>query len=169
LSKPRLKESPGTNLLVSFLIRHPELSSLRYNPQTKKLTFGIYLHGLIEPARQHDFRSHVESYFVVCRDLEPGFSPLGDVTYAMWDGVTILSYEQSMERINATEVRLFMHLVRDYFHASLGEDVLLPLQPEELEAQEEIIERILSEKERLREESSIVAYRDGGKVFVYNK
>ena len=40
---------------------------------------------------------------------------------------------------------------------------------EDLELQEALIEQILLKKETWREEKSIVAYRDGGKVFVYNK
>jgi hypothetical protein len=43
------------------------------------------------------------------------------------------------------------------------------LPPEDLELQETLIEQILLKKEKLRDEKPIVAYRDGSKVFVYNK
>lgn len=168
VAKLRLKESLGTNLLISFLIRYPELSSLRYNPQQATLSFTMLIKDEVAPERQTEFVTFVANYFSACRELDPRFAPLGRVTHAAEDGVTVLVYEQKMDILSIPETRLFMQLVRD-FYPELGTEESVPLQEEEVYAQEEIIEQILGQKENLREEKLIVAYRDGGRVFVYNK
>jgi hypothetical protein len=168
LVKPRLKESLGTNLLVSFLIRYPHLSSLRYNRQSGSLSFTILLKGVITPQRQEEFVSFAEGYFAACRELDARFSPMGDVTHTSIEGVTMLVYEQPVALLNVGEIRLFMQLVADFYKNAVS-DEMVQMPAEELNAQEEIIEHILGQKEAWCDEKLIVAYRDGGKVFVYNK
>ena len=166
--KPRLKESLGTNLLVSFLIRYPQVSSLRYNSQAGTLSFTILLKGVITREQQGQFVTFAEGYFTACRELDARFAPMGDVAYTSMEGVTMLVYEQQVTLLNIGEIRLFMQLVADFYKGSISDEVA-QVSPEELDAQEEIIEQILGQKEAWCDEKLIVAYRDGGKVFVYNK
>jgi hypothetical protein len=168
LAKLRLKETLGTNLLVSLLIRYPELSSLRYNPQTATLSFTILLKAEVEAANRAEFAAKVATYFSVCQELDPKFSPPGSLEQSADDGVTVIVYEQQLEKVTIPETRLFMELVTDFYRGLIG-DTGMPLHEEEAFTQEEIIEHILGQKESLREERSIVAYREGGRVFVYNK
>jgi hypothetical protein len=163
-----LKESPGTNLLISFLIRYPELSSLRYNQASKTLSFTVLLKGEVAPERQAEFVDFLDGYYEACRIVDPKFPARGRVEHTTLDGVTVLVYEQPVEVLNIVEVRLLMQLFVEFYGNLIGAEAL-PLQEEELSAQEEIIESILGAKETWREEKSIVAYRDGGRVFVYNK
>ncbi|HEU4964106.1 MAG TPA: hypothetical protein VFV52_09695 [Bacilli bacterium] len=168
MAKPRLQESAGTNLLISLLIRYPELSSLRYNPKTGEMSFTILITGEVLTAQQEEFRAFVARYFAACRELDRNFAELGRITHTMMEGVTMLVYEQHVDVLTIMEVRLFTQLVVEFYQAAVvGE--MLGLHEEEMEAQEEIIEHLLGQKETLRQEASIVAYRDGGKVFVYNK
>lgn len=168
MAKLRLKETPGTNLLVSMLIRYPELSSLSLNARAGKLTLTILLKGEVADDKCREFALYCTDYFLACRELEPSFAPLGKIGHSLMDGVTILTYEQQVDALHVTELSLFVQLVREFYAGLVGSD-LLPLHEAELHAQEEIIAGILGEKETLRQEDSIVAYRDGGKVFVYNK
>ncbi len=155
-------------MLVSMLIRYPELSSLSLNSKSGMLTLTVLLKGESTKENCGTFAAYCADYFAVCRDLDPGFSTLGKIDHSFLDGVTILTYEQQVEALHLPELSLYMQLVREYYGGMVGED-LLPLQEAELDAQEEIIASILGEKETLRKEDSIIAYRDGGKVFVYNK
>lgn len=168
LVKPRLKESLGTNLLISFLIRYPELSSLRYNQTSQTLAFSFLLKGEESLSRQAEFVQVLESYFAACRVVDPKFATRGSVAHTPLEGVTMLEYEQQVKLLGSVEVRLLMGVVAEFYGTALGTEVL-PLQEEELHAQEELIESILGQKETWREEKSIVAYREGGRVFVYNK
>ncbi|MGZ4105782.1 MAG: hypothetical protein ACXVP5_00365 [Tumebacillaceae bacterium] len=168
MAKLRLKESLGTNLLISLLIRYPELSSLRYNPMNTMLSFTILVKGDVEPARQTEFVTRVADYFAACQELDPNFSPLGRIEQAADEGVTVIMYEQKLETLTIAETRLFMELVTEFYRGQIG-DTGTPLHEDDAFTQEEIIETILGQKEHLREEKSIVAYREGGRVFVYNK
>lgn len=169
MAKLRLKETLGTNLLISFLIRYPELSSLRYNPESTTVLFTVLLKGEVDVERQKKFVAYVTDYFSACRELDPRFSPLGQLAQSASDGVTVLLYEQNIEVVSIPETRLFLQLVKDFYRELLGEESAFSLRDEEVQMQEEIIEQILGQREQLREEKPIVAYRDGGRVFVYNK
>ena len=169
MSKPRLKESPGTSLVVSFLVRYPELSSLRYNPDTERLAFRIFLKGVVELTQQEEFRQYVEAYLAACRELDPAFSQPGLIEFVTYEGATELCYKQQIHSLQLAEVRLFMELVRQYYAGMLGDDLGLPPHEEDATAHDELIERILQNKSAIREEKPIVGYREGGRVFVFNR
>jgi len=168
LAKLRLNETPGTSLIVSFLIRYPELSSLRFTPESGVMAFTILLKGEVSVEQQSQFESHVHTSMAVCMEFSRAITAPGTVSHSLMDGVTILTYEQEVATLSILEIRLFMQLASDFYNSMLGEDVY-PLPEEDLEMQERLIEQILLKKETWREEKPIVAYRDGGKVFVYNK
>ncbi len=168
MAKLRLNETPGTSLVVSFLIRYPELSSLRYNPESGVMAFTILLRGEATDQQQAQFESHVNDSLAVCQEYSRAISVLGTVSHALMDGVTILTYEQQVGLLSIMEIRLFMQLAIDFYQGMFGDEGY-PLPEEELELQERLIEQILKKKDAWREEKPIVAYRDGGKVFVYNK
>jgi hypothetical protein len=151
-----------------MLIRYPELSSLRLNPKAGTLSFTIFLNGEVSDEKRDEFAAYCADCFAACQALEPGFSVLGKIAQTGMEGVTILTYEQQVDVLNLTELSLFMQLVHEYYRGMLGEEAM-PLHDAEHDAEEEIIARILGEKDALRQEETIVAYRDGGKVFVYNK
>ncbi|MBL0388474.1 hypothetical protein JJB07_17875 [Tumebacillus sp. ITR2] len=168
MAKLRLKESPGTNLLISFLIRYPELASLRYNQASQTLSFTVLIKDQVDAARQTEFVDFLNGYYEACQMVDPKFPALGRVEFSMQMGITVLVYEQPVDVLSIVEVRLLMQLFVEFYGDLIGADAL-PLQDEELYAQEEIIESILGQKETWRGEKSIVAYREGGRVFVYNK
>ncbi|KEO84207.1 hypothetical protein [Tumebacillus flagellatus] len=168
MAKLRLKETPGTNLLISFLIRYPVLASLRYNQGSQTLSFTVLLKDQVDAERQTEFVEFLQGYYEACKVVDPKFPQLGRVEHAALNGVTVLGYEQRVEILTLVEVRLLMQLFVEFYGDLIGAEAL-PLQEEELYAQEEIIEQILGQKETWRSEKSIVAYREGGRVFVYNK
>lgn len=170
MSKMRSKESPGTSLVVSFLIRYPELSSIGYSPETERLTFRIFLKGVVELTQQQEFCHYVETYLAACREFDPSFADSGTISFENFEeGATALCYAQQMKRLNLPEVRLFMELARQYYEGMFGDGKHLSLHEEEAEAHEEAIEQILQHKNTIREEKPIVGYREGGRVFVFNR
>lgn len=166
----RVKESPGTSLVVSFLIRYPELSSVRFCPETERLTFRIFLKGIVELTKEQAFIQYVETYVAACRELEPSFADAGTIRFERFEeGATALCYEQRIQQLDLPEVRLFMELARQDFEDLFSDDKLLSPYEEEVVAHEAVIERILQDKNTIREEKPIVGYREGGRVFVFNR
>jgi hypothetical protein len=167
LFQPKRKESSGTDLVVSFLFRYPELSSLRYNPGTGRLTFRIFLKGVVELTQQQEFRQHVEAYLTACRELDLAFAKTGSIQFEKFDGATALTYEQNIQALNIAEVRLFIELVKEFFAGMFSDDVEWSLNEESAQAHDERIEQLLENQQEIREEKPIIGYRDGGRVFVF--
>ena len=109
LAKLRLNETPGTSSIVSFLIRYPELSSLRYNPESGVIEFTILLKGEVEAEQQARFETYVADSLAVCQEFSRAISVIGSVSHSLLDGVTILTYQQKVEALNIVEIRLFMN------------------------------------------------------------
>lgn len=154
-------------MLVSFLVRYPELSTLKFDPKERVLSFTIFMMQGVPQEVREQFLKTLGAHWEAARMVDPTFSPLGKVSFADLEEITALVYEQSVERVNVPEVRLFMQLVGESFRGQLSDETL-SMQEEDLETQEEIIGMILGKKKELAEEKVIVAYRDGGRVFVYN-
>lgn len=164
----RKNESPATHLLISMLIRYPEVSSVRYEPETQSLFFSFFLQGQLDLTKQSECIQELTTSFEICADIDRRFPAMGKVCFSPLEGLTLVTYQQAINQVKTSEIRLLTTIVQNHFSHQVALD---PLAVEEvdLEMQEDLIDRLLDHRDILTEEKQIVAYRDGGKVFVYNR
>jgi hypothetical protein len=164
----RNQESPATHLLISMLIRYPEVSTLRYEPDKQLLIFTFLLQGEIDTSKQIACQQKFFSYYDACSDLDNKFRYRGVFSFRHFDDVTLVTYQQGLSNIRPGEIRLLISVLQEFFPGEVTLEPLL-IDEQDLDMQEELIDRLLNHKELLSEKQQIVAYRDGGKVFVYNR
>ncbi|GAX91799.1 hypothetical protein [Effusibacillus lacus] len=161
-------ESPATHLLISMLIRYPEVSSVRYDPNNRSLIFTFFLQGKLDQARQSACMDNLRIYFDTCANFDRHFPPLGELVFMPLEDITVVTYEQLVNRVSTSEIHLLTAVLQDHFAKQVALDPLM-IEEEDLEMQEELINRLLDHRGILEEQQQIVAYREGGKVFVYNR
>jgi hypothetical protein len=165
--RSRFKESKGIHLLISMLIRYPQVSSIRFVHKGKFVILTFLLNGLIEEEMYQKFLSKVEEYFVAMQEFDHTFKKWGTFNRSVMNEVTLITYTQSLNHLSLSEIRLFTALIQEHFASYISLDPV-ELRMEDMEAQDEVIEHLLHHQEGITEEQDWVAYRDGGKVFVYN-
>jgi hypothetical protein len=166
--RTRFKESRGIHLLISLLIRYPQVSTIRFVHKGKAMILTFLLNGKIEEEEYQQFCAKVEDYFMVIQELDPAFKVLGSFQKVEMNGVTLITYTQTLDSLSLLEIRVLTTLIQEHFASYILLDPV-EMRLEEMEAQDEVIEHLLHHLEGINEEQDLVAYRDGGKVFVYNK
>lgn len=164
----RKNESPATRLLISMLIRYPEVSSVRYDPETKSLVFSFFVQGILDEQKQVDCHQSLATHLEICGSLDRKCASIGKLLFSPLDDMTWITYQQSIQLISAAELIILTHVLHTHFPEQVALD-LLGIEHYDLEQQEEVIDRLLGLPETLGENKLVVAYREDGKVYVYNK
>jgi hypothetical protein len=126
------------------------------------------LKGKLNSEKQSAFLQDLQAYFEICREIDRQFSDMGNLAFAPMDDITTVTYRQSINTITTTEIRIVTAALKNHFSQEVVLDPLAVGEAEQ-EMQEELIDRLLVHRDILSEQKQVVAYRDGGKVFVYNR
>lgn len=166
--KDRASRSAG--LLISILTRYPELASVRFETRTRALRFTFLVSGHLDRASMHRVRERVTTSLEALCALE------GKLPQAFWIGrstyghLTAFEIVRDLNTLSQEEISLLIELVKDEFHGTLvRDDVAYPSPDDELAEQEEIIGEMLEDLKGSRQDRNLIAVREEGRVFVYNK
>ncbi|MFC4766381.1 hypothetical protein ACFO8Q_03085 [Effusibacillus consociatus] len=151
-----------------MLIRYPEVSSVRYEPENHALVFSFFLQGQVDVAKKNACLKDLNTCFEVCTELDREFPKMGNLTFTSLEDITIVMYHQEINQITTGEISLLTSILQNHFANEVALDPLM-VDEDDMELQEELIDRLLGHRDILSEQKQIVAYRDGGKVFVYNR
>lgn len=160
-------ESSATRLLISVLIRYPEVSSVRYDPQSKSLVFSFFIKGNPTKEQQFACEDELRTYLETCSNFSRKCATMGKLLFTTLDDITLLTYQQSIHLVSTEELVIVTHVLQLHFPEQAASDPL-GLEYSDIEQQEEIINRLLGHPETLDEDQLLVAYREDGKVYIYN-
>jgi hypothetical protein len=157
-----------SDLLISILIRFPEIMSINLDLPRERCKFTFMLHGKVTKDNFSSFKSILTGSLATYGELtdteyniKSDFSRSGPITLI---GISCGTAELSLELIH-----LITALVEAEFAALVLRDpeTAEACRDEELLRQEELIEYLLAQPGGRR--ANLIAFREAGKVYVYNK
>ncbi|MDI3281381.1 MAG: hypothetical protein QJR13_08445 [Bacillota bacterium] len=156
-------------LLISILVRYPEVGTVRYNPEAQTLKFTFILKVVPPRERQRRFfalfRESLQAFYGLT-----GREPLVfELERQVYRNFTLLELKRDIATLSQEEISLFTGLVRDEFSDVLLTEENEPLQEEERLFQEEMIEHMLEDMRESKLEKDLIGFREEGRVFVFNK
>lgn len=162
--------SGGTvGLFVSILVRYPEVANITYRRETHSLKLTVLLRSRLpapEAARfQRVLVRSVETYVRLSRRS----ARLVGADIAARDGVTVVELRRDIDSLTQTELAMLLTLVREFFGANLVVESLPPVELDELTAQEEYIEEMLDDLRDAPQAPNLIAFREEGRVLVFNQ
>jgi len=161
--------SGGAGLLVSILLRFPEVGSVTFDPSCHSLCLTLLIHKRITRARYEALRLLVlESLaaFAYLQGLQPR---IAEVSRTAFKGVTAIEITRDAESISREEIALLIGLARERFGEELVVDADADLPEEDMLIQEQLIDEALDHLRDVRQQYNLIAYREGGRVLVFNK
>jgi len=163
------ENSKGVGLLISMLVRYPELATVNLDPRGKLIKFTFIL---TKPVPERDFESirdrirlSIEAYL----SFKAVEASTIEVEKTNFSDICVLELRRDMASLTQDEISLVIEIVRDACGELLAADRNDHLLEEDLMIQEEIIDEMLQDVRELRQGKSIVAFREEGRVVVYNK
>lgn len=167
---PKDRASRSAGLLVSILTRYPELGSVRYETRTRALRFTFLVGRRLDRAAMHRVRERVATSLEALCALE------GKCPQEFWFGqstfgqLTAIEVVRDVNTLSQEEISLLIELIKDEFSGALvRDDVAGDEFADELAEQEEIIGEMLEDLKGARQDKNLIAVREEGRVFVYNK
>lgn len=161
--------SDSVNLLVSMLVRYPEIGRLRFDSDkgTLKLTFLITT--VPTQAEFASFQTYLRdslgSFYCLCAYNDPFLS----ITMTPYDTITVIQIERDIDTLSKSEIALMIKILELHFADYILADQNESLIDEELRFQEEVIENMLVSIQRSHVLGSLIGIRENGRVMVFDK
>lgn len=161
--------SDGVNLLISILVRYPEVGAIDYNPDNLSLKLTFMLSNIIQEADFIEMKSLLIESMEAYHNLEGAVAAFYNIEMSVCERVTILRIVRDVKTLSKGEIALIIALLRERLRGVLITDCNDSMLEEDLMVQEELIEDML---ENLRKEHAgrkLIGIREDGRVLVFNK
>lgn len=159
----------NVSLLISMLVRYPEVGSVKYEPRQQTIKIGLILTGelsdevwaTIEPA----IIDTVEVYQMI-EQREPEILELERESFG---NLTALSITRDVVTMTPEEIYIIIEFFKERFAGRLVAEQVDWSGEEEMIAQDELIENVLADLEGSRTGRNLIAIREDGRVMVFQK
>lgn len=161
--------SDSVSLLISILVRYPQVGSINFDPDKQALKFNfIFSQEFEENDLQKfktDFVNSLETY-----NLLEGKKPREIIlTYQTGENLTILEVKRDVDTLSHEEISLIIALVEETFLQTLVTEKNEYFLEEDLQMQEEMIGHMLENLKGTTQGKKLLAFREEGRVLVFNK
>jgi hypothetical protein len=158
-----------TNLLISLLMRFPEIMAINFDMPKEKCKFTFMLQGNVSK----------DEYFLFKGKLSESLAAFGELTSEQLTvsvklirsgKINLMEITSSTDSLCLEAIQLITSLLDMSFPQIIIKDmdILDTVRDEEMLRQEEIIEYLLSHTTGTKKEN-LIAFRESGKVYVYDK
>ena len=167
VSEDRIGRS--VRMLISVLVRYPELGTVNYDPRRRRLKYTFLVRqNVAEPAFQalaRRVQSSLEAFWYL-EGTEPQHY---ESSYTPFKDVSTIEIVRDVQSLTPEEIALVIELVRGSFGEAVATDGADGLWEEDPFYQEELIEEMLEDLRRTRGEHNLIAFREEGRLVVFNK
>lgn len=161
--------SESTGLLISLLVRYPEVATINYEPQKRVLKFTFIVKEALSPLKVEALKEKLASCLGAFYFLTKKGRPLASLGASTYEGLTFLEVKRDVTSLTEEEISLIIGLLRQEFGSSLITEQNDPLLEEELLGEEDLIGHMLENVRETKLEKRLIAFREEGRVLVFNK
>lgn len=153
----------GVGLLISILVRYPEVCSVRYLQKEHTLELRFILHDVVD---QVNLTEKLCDALEVYHRLEGNVMQTCTIDFDGEENLSILTITRDIQTISQIEVSLVVELIKIELMKELVYEEF-ELEEDELAFQEKVICDILEAVKKGNMDKSFIAVREEGRVLVY--
>jgi len=161
--------SDGVNLLISILVRYPEIGTVTFDPKIHCLKLNFILSGMPPESDFNKIKKLLLDSITLYHILENLEKSNTDIFLNAYDQFAMLTIVRDVHTLSKGEITLIIALLRENLKDFLVTDPNDTLPEEDLLIQEEVIENMLENMKRTHADHSIIGIREDGRVLVFNK
>jgi hypothetical protein len=166
---PAEEPNDSVNLVVSLLVRHPELSRIVIRRRFAAIAFFFVVKGTLTRDDAIAFRRSVGAHSRAFHSLSRERAPRVSVRVRSEEGLSFVEIERETSDLSRDEIAMLVSLVSDSF----GERLLVnppaegPSDEESTGAREDAVGDALDAVRRAKQRKSLVGLRDERRVLIY--
>ncbi len=168
-SKFQGEVSDSIGLLISILVRYPEVGTINYEPVKQELKFTFIFSCVLEESELVNFKKTVIESIETYNQLDGRNISVIEVTHQICENFTKVEVTRDVGTLTQEEISMVIELVHMNFAKNLITEKNDYLLEEELLMQEELIEHMLENLKISSPEKNLFAFREEGRVLVFNK
>lgn len=167
--KGREDVTDSVGLLISILVRYPEVATINYDPGDHVLKFTFISARILEPDKLHAINENLLNSIEVFNILEGKEIRVSKISHQVCDHLTMVEVHRDVDTLVQEEIALIVELFHQYLEGDLMAEENDNLFEEDLLIQEEIIEHMLQSVKGTAGDKNLFAFREEGRVLVFNK
>lgn len=155
-------------LVVSMLARCPELGTVHYDPASGRVRYAFFARGALCGEVRETLRRRIDEALEALAALER--RPLGffDLRCEAHGEVSVLEVERDVETLSLDEMTVVVELVREGCGDRLVSDAAEAAEEDEGDEEEAVLEQLVDDLRQARPTQRLVAFREDGRVVVFN-
>ncbi|WP_153724399.1 hypothetical protein [Heliorestis convoluta] len=159
-----------TGLLVSILARYPEVGTVTYDPLKRIIKFSFLLQEEVEIKRMEACTSLMQEALLTFHKLEYRQPDVLFVKYENNVPLASLYIHRDVESLSLHEIALIVELLKQQVGSIcfLEKELNDTLHEDEILWQEEMISSLLEDLRGIESTQSLYAFREEGRVMVFN-
>ena len=162
------ESNDSVNLVVSLLVRHPELSRIIIKPRFSAIAFFFVVRERLSTAERSHFRCVLVDHLRALHEIDDAGSPRISVRMTADEGVTFIEVERDANSLARDEIALIVGIVVQVFGERL---VVNPpaddAAEDEFGAQEDAVGSALDAVRRGKQRKGLVGFREERRVLIY--
>ncbi|HEY3368283.1 MAG TPA: hypothetical protein VGK74_24790 [Symbiobacteriaceae bacterium] len=161
--------SRSVSLLVSTLVRYPEIGTVKYEPKLQTLRLSLLITGECTEEDWEGARQTLTETLDVYHMLEQRRPTVLEVVRESYGELTTVSITRDAVTFTPEEIYTIVEFFRERFTGRLVTELMDWAGEDEMAAQDEMIEEMLADLEDSRSGHNLIAIREDGRVMVFQK
>ena len=171
---PKFRQDDGelcesVGLLISILVRYPEIGTVKFNPGSQTLRLSFLLSRLIKENEYEVFAEKIRTSLETYNMLEGHEQVIIKTALRSFDNISVIEVDRDVHTLSKTEIGLIITLMKEFYAGRMIVDTNDNLLEEDLLVQEELIDNMLDQLKVARYEKNLIGIREDGRVMVFNK
>ena len=162
--------SRSVSVLVSMLVRYPEVGTVKYEPRQQTIRMGLVITGAMTDADWNRTEQDLFDTLDVYHLLEQRQPSVLDVAMESYGELTSIAITRDVATFSPEEIYTIVEFFKERFAGRLVTEVVdWPANEDEMIAQDELIEELVADLEENRTSRNLIAIREDGRVMVFRK
>jgi len=163
--------SESAGLLISILMRYPEICAISYNPDDNHISLSFSFAGSISEERFRRGSARLNECLATYSYLEGKQPPQVTIHWTTMEKTSLLKVEYDVNAVSKGEIALIISFLQEEFGDCLMRDLEIgdPISEDDLLLQDEFISYMLEKFKGAVPRKKLIAFREEGKVHVFKK
>lgn len=164
------RTSDGVNLLITILMRFPQIGTVHYDPKNRTLRLTFIVQSYLDPNEFVVLQQRTLDCLAAYHRLIASKPSTISVEYQSSVPFSIVSLTRDLASITRGEIGLFITLLTEEFKEHLVMEIPVGLDiPDDPGLTDEWIDSMIDNVRQNKSKKKLTALREDGRVLVFNK
>ncbi len=156
------------SLIVSLLIRYPEIATLKLIPEEQIFQFGFIFRRKFTLEEKKAFQEELGHSLMALAEINRYQPQIMKFNFKRLKNMSFLEVKRDIASLSQEEISLITRIITHKYGDAIISDAEDYMGEEELIFQEEMIDHMLEDIKETQQEKELIGIREDGRVMLFN-